>query len=31
MRDLVMNAGFSEFSRVQGISHPMNAYYVARP
>ena len=31
MRELVMNAGFSEFDRVQGISHPMNAYYVARP
>ncbi|MBK6563115.1 class I SAM-dependent methyltransferase [Candidatus Amarobacter glycogenicus] len=31
MRELVMNAGFSEFERVQGISHPMNAYYVARP
>lgn len=31
MRDLVVNAGFSEFSRVQGLSHPFNAYYVARP
>ncbi len=31
MREMVMNAGFSEFDRVQGISHPMNAYYVARP
>ncbi|MBK8561534.1 class I SAM-dependent methyltransferase [Candidatus Amarobacter glycogenicus] len=31
LRELVMNAGFSEFERVQGISHPFNAYYVARP
>ena len=31
MRKLVTNAGFSSFERVQGIEHPFNAYYVARP
>lgn len=31
MRKLVTNAGFSSFERVEGIEHPLNAYYVARP
>jgi ubiquinone/menaquinone biosynthesis C-methylase UbiE len=31
MRDLVTSAGFSRFERVDGIVHPFNAYYVARP
>jgi ubiquinone/menaquinone biosynthesis C-methylase UbiE len=31
MRDLVTAAGFSRFERVEGLMHPFNAYYVARP
>lgn len=31
MRDLVLSAGFSKFERVEGISHPFNAYYVVQP
>ena len=31
MRELVTNAGFSSFERVEGLEHPFNAYYVARP
>lgn len=31
MRELVTNAGFTRFARVEGLAHPFNAYYVARP
>lgn len=31
MRELVLGAGFSQFSRVEGLEHPFNAYYMARP
>ena len=31
MRELVLNAGFASFERVEGLEHPFNAYYVARP
>lgn len=31
MRELVMNAGFTRFSRVEGLAHPVNAYYEVRP
>ena len=31
MRDLVLKAGFTHFKRVEGLSHPFNAYYEARP
>ena len=31
MRELVTNAGFTRFSRVEGLAHPMNAYYEVRP
>jgi 2-polyprenyl-3-methyl-5-hydroxy-6-metoxy-1,4-benzoquinol methylase len=30
MRELVTAAGFSRFQRVQGLEHPMNAYYEVR-
>lgn len=31
MRELVTNAGFTRFSRVNGLEHPVNAYYEVRP
>ena len=31
MRELVLGAGFSSFERVEGLEHPFNAYYLARP
>jgi 2-polyprenyl-3-methyl-5-hydroxy-6-metoxy-1,4-benzoquinol methylase len=31
MRKLVEGAGFSRFRRVEGLTHPLNAYYEARP
>ena len=31
MRELVSTAGFTQFSRVDGLEHPMNAYYEVRP
>jgi 2-polyprenyl-3-methyl-5-hydroxy-6-metoxy-1,4-benzoquinol methylase len=31
MRKLVTNAGFTRFRRVEGLHHPFNAYYEARP
>jgi 2-polyprenyl-3-methyl-5-hydroxy-6-metoxy-1,4-benzoquinol methylase len=31
MKELVLNAGFQSFERVEGLEHPFNAYYVARP
>jgi hypothetical protein len=31
MRQLVTSSGFSRFERVEGLVHPFNAYYVARP
>jgi 2-polyprenyl-3-methyl-5-hydroxy-6-metoxy-1,4-benzoquinol methylase len=31
MRELAANAGFSRFSRVEGLTHPVNAYYEVRP
>ena len=31
MRGLVTAAGFTRFGRVDGLTHPMNAYYAARP
>ena len=31
MRALVTKAGFTRFSRVDGLTHPMNAYYEVRP
>ncbi len=31
MRELVTAAGFSQFRRVEGLLHPFNAYYEARP
>jgi 2-polyprenyl-3-methyl-5-hydroxy-6-metoxy-1,4-benzoquinol methylase len=31
MKDLVTSAGFTRFSRVPDLAHPMNAYYEARP
>jgi hypothetical protein len=31
MKKLVTDAGFTRFSRVAGLEHPMNAYYEVRP
>jgi SAM-dependent methyltransferase len=31
MRELVTAAGFTQFKRVEGLSHPFNAYYEVRP
>lgn len=31
MRELVTNAGFTRFARVEGLAHPVNAYYEVRP
>jgi ubiquinone/menaquinone biosynthesis C-methylase UbiE len=31
MRDLVKDAGFTRFRRIEGLEHPFNAYYEARP
>lgn len=31
MRELVANAGFTQFKRVDGLTHPLNAYYEVRP
>jgi SAM-dependent methyltransferase len=31
MAKLVRKAGFRDFRRVEGLEHPFNAYYVARP
>jgi 2-polyprenyl-3-methyl-5-hydroxy-6-metoxy-1,4-benzoquinol methylase len=31
MRGLVEEAGFSRFRRIEGLTHPINAYYEARP
>jgi len=31
MRELVLKAGFGSFERVEGLEHPFNAYYIARP
>ena len=31
MRELVTASGFSRFGRVEGLEHPFNAYYWARP
>lgn len=31
MRDLILGAGFSRFKAVEGLAHPFNAYYEARP
>jgi ubiquinone/menaquinone biosynthesis C-methylase UbiE len=31
MRELVKNAGFTRFRRIEELEHPFNAYYEARP
>ncbi|MCC7363526.1 MAG: methyltransferase domain-containing protein [Dehalococcoidia bacterium] len=31
MREMVAAAGFGRFSRVEGLTHPMNAFYEVRP
>jgi hypothetical protein len=31
MHDLVNAAGFTRFRRVDGLTHPFNAYYEVRP
>jgi len=31
MRELAEHAGFTRFSRVEGLQHPMNAFYEVRP
>jgi SAM-dependent methyltransferase len=31
MKKLVTDAGFSQFKRVEGLTHPFNAYYEVRP